>query len=155
MRVPLDDLILLAAAIDPLVETSEPADPREIISAEATLGVHFPGGLRQFLSQSDGATIGVQATTAIIHTLASDLVFLEIVARNRTADLATGADSRRASCSSRSAGVDGLLFGHAIADDGAGTNPVVVYYPIDELSVFVAPDLRTWLVGWLDGSIVI
>jgi hypothetical protein len=126
VTVPLDDLARFAQSIDPLVELSEPADPRDIQSAEAAIGVAFPNELRQFLLRSDGAALGIRLTTGQTIGHASSLIWCvsEIVKRNRAAASAINADSHVRLLLFADAGVDGLFFGHPIADDGTATDAV-------------------------------
>ena len=157
MPVPTNDLALLARSIDPLVELTESADPSAVAAAESALGVDFPSGLRHFLSQSDGATIGVRLTSSEVVPNASPLIWpvSEIVARNRAANTGAGISPHSQFLFFADAGADGMLFGHPVNDHGVALDRVVAYYPVDERAVVVATDLRAWLAGWLGGNLVI
>ena len=45
-------------------------------------------------------------------------------------------------------GVDGILFGYRTGQPG-----IWAYYPIDDDSVLLAPDLQSFVAAWLNGQI--
>lgn len=148
-----EQLVQLARRVEPLVELADPSSESAIREAESQLGVRLPVELRAFLLQSDGATIAVRLSSGDLVQEASPLVWsvAEILSENRDFP-SRGYHGAERVLFFANAGVDGVLFGHALEDTGL-RDEVVVWHPIERQIEAFAPSFSRYLEGWLNGEL--
>lgn len=133
-----------------------------VAEGEARLNVMFPDSLRSLLQETDGV-LELMATGGsewfpnmwVLWRLS------DILDRNGDSRLhcwysgnTAGPDYRQLLLFA-DAGCDGISFGFPVLNDRVCSPRVVAWYPMGDELVETAPSLKTFIAGWLTGTITV
>jgi hypothetical protein len=133
-----------------------PPAANEVAAAEARLGTTLPAALKSLWSDTDGVTEEMSVEGQGVIEIGRIIWPLnELLLANLSQRCGNNPYSREFPrlVFFAEAGCDGILFGFPVGVDGICESRVVVWHPIDDDLIDVAPSLDDFIVGWLKGTI--